>query len=658
MSEEKIGRSKLGRGLACAVGGMLIALSCWGLGWLDKLEATTWDWRVVLLARFAPPTDQVRLILLDQASLDWAEEVQGIPWRWPRQLYGILLDFCRKSGVKALGFDLLFTEFSEHGVEDDHLFGLALKAYPHVAGAFFLGNSSGNAINWPADQPAPPLRLAGVEDWLARTPAANVTFARATMPIPEIMQAAAILCNVQQEPDPDGVYRRMRPFSLFDHHAFPSLGIGTYLAAQPALPLRIAPGQLTLGEQTIPLDRTGAALLRYRGPSGTIPFYSAAEILQAEIRSFHDEAPTPRDREIAQDLKDKYVLFGYSAPGLKDIRATPVGGVFSGVEINATMLENLLAGDFMRDSPWWVNLLLLALLTGTCGILSSQYSNPIQNVLVGGVYLAIPVVLALGWYLRGAWLLLILQELAVFITILSALMINYATEGKQKRFIKQAFKQYLSPDVIDRLIQDPKQLKLGGERRVLSMFFSDIQGFTSISEHLSPEDLTSLLNDFLSAMTEIIQTEGGTIDKYEGDAIIAFWNAPLNVPDHAVCAVRAALRCQAKLAELRTGFKQRAGTDVLMRVGINTGAVVVGNMGSHTRFNYTAFGDGMNLASRLEGGNKQFGSYIMISQFTATCWAMPSRCANWDALPWSGGKNLSPCMNRCSMSNTRHGRKS
>ena len=211
---------------------------------------------------------------------------------------------------------------------------------------------------------------------------------------------------------------------------------------------------------------------------------------------------------------------------------------------------------------------------------------------------------------------LVVQEISVAFTMGLALIVNYATEGKQKRFIKNAFQQYLSPAVIEQLIQHPERLKLGGERRVLSIFFSDLQGFTSISEGLDPKELTALLNDYLSAMTNIIHEENGTVDKYEGDAIIAFWNAPLEVPEHAVRAVRAAIRCQKVLAEMRPGFKERIGKEMFMRIGINTGPVVVGNLGSHTRFDYTMIGDAVNIAARLEGANKQFGTYTMISQFT------------------------------------------
>ncbi len=170
--------------------------------------------------------------------------------------------------------------------------------------------------------------------------------------------------------------------------------------------------------------------------------------------------------------------------------------------------------------------------------------------------------------------------------------------------------------MIDQLIVHPERLKLGGERRELSIFFSDLEGFTGISEGLDPEALTNLLNVYLTAMTDIIHEEGGTVDKYEGDAIIAFWNAPLEQPDHALRCVRAVLRCQAKLAEMRPELRKSMGKDLKMRIGVNTGQAVVGNMGSHSRFDYTMIGDAVNLAARLEGINKQFGTYVLISEST------------------------------------------
>ena len=247
---------------------------------------------------------------------------------------------------------------------------------------------------------------------------------------------------------------------------------------------------------------------------------------------------------------------------------------------------------------------------------TARVSGIAKTLLVYGFFILLPVVLCLIAYRYGFWLPLVVQEAGIAGTLLSAGVIYYTTEGRQKLFIKNAFKQYLSPAVIEELIQYPERLKLGGERRVLSIFFSDLEGFTTISEGLEPEALTALLNEYLSAMTDIIYEEGGTVDKYEGDAIIAFWNAPLPLPDHAVRCVRAALRCQAKLAEMRPSIRERIGKDLRMRIGINSGPAVVGNLGSKTRFDYTMLGDAVNLAARLEGINKQFGTYTIISRTT------------------------------------------
>jgi adenylate cyclase len=286
------------------------------------------------------------------------------------------------------------------------------------------------------------------------------------------------------------------------------------------------------------------------------------------------------------------------------------------VEIYATLVDNFISGDFMRQTPKWAVLALLVVLSLICAVSLSVLESVVSSISAISLFISIPVLLAFGAYQQGLWLPIVIPEIAVALTAGLVLIINYATEGRQKRFIKMAFKHFLSSAVIDQLIANPDRLKLGGERRVISIFFSDLQGFTTISERLDPESLIALLNDYLTEMTNIIHEEGGTIDKYEGDAIIAFWNAPLELSDHAVKAVRAALRCQERLAQMRPVYKQRTGAQMHMRIGINTGSAVVGNLGSNTRFDYTMIGDAVNLAARLEGANKQFGTFTMISQFT------------------------------------------
>jgi adenylate cyclase len=239
-----------------------------------------------------------------------------------------------------------------------------------------------------------------------------------------------------------------------------------------------------------------------------------------------------------------------------------------------------------------------------------------QSLAAFLVFFTIPILAGGFAYTQGLWLPIFSPLLATTLALIGALALNYATEGKQKRFIKGAFKQYLSPLVIEELVQNPERLKLGGELRELSIFFSDVRGFTSISEHLNPQELTALLNDYLTAMTDIIYAHGGTVDKYEGDAIIAFWNAPLAQKNHAILAVQTALECQTMLTALNPKYKEQIGSELYQRIGLNSGPVVVGNMGSRQRFNYTFLGDAGNLAARLEGINKQFGTSLLISSYT------------------------------------------
>jgi adenylate cyclase len=604
---------KLLQGLLAGLIGSAVALLLYLPGWLDNWEARTWDWRVRLLAKPGKATEKIHLILLDQNSLDWAKEENGLAWPWPREIYGTVISFCKRSGVKALAFDVLYTEPSKYGVDDDRSFGAAIADFNAFVGSVFVSQTTGAETKWPPAVPTQAFRIGGLEQWLNVTGAGGIAFPRAAFPVSEVAAGAAVLANVHLDPDPDSVYRRAKLFSVFDGKILPALGFGAYLAAVPGTPLGILPGIFSAGELSVPIDGEGSAILNFRGPSGTHKAFSAASVIQSELRMRNGEPPTIKEMEA---FRGSYVFFGMSAPGLFDLRPTPVSGVYPGVEIHATILDNLLSNDFIRAVPAWVLAVLTILVTLTAGVATSYVSGIFKSFSVYGISILLPVVVCVMAYTNGFWLPLVVQEAGVTVTLFSAGVIYYSTEGRQKLFIKNAFKQYLSPAVIEELIRHPERLKLGGERRELSIFFSDLEGFTSISERLEPEALTALLNEYLTAMTDIIQEEGGTVDKYEGDAIIAFWNAPLQQANHAMQSVRAAMRCQAKLAELRPSIRERIGRDLRMRIGINSGPAVVGNLGSHTRFDYTMLGDAVNLASRLEGINKQFGTYTILSGAT------------------------------------------
>ena len=608
----RIGRSdKLYRGLVSGAAGFFLALILWASDLIDTWEAKSWDWRVGLLAEPSEATDDIRLILLDQNSLDWGKEVNGLTWPWPREIYGAILNYCQRSGAKAVAFDVLFTDPSKYGVEDDASFARAVSDFGSATLATFLSDNSGIHSNWPLNIPPPIFKIIGLQNWRQSPAGHSGTYARSSMPIEELARNASVLSNVSLQPDADGIFRRVDLLNIFDSQILPSLGLGAYLAAHPELQLSIGPKILTVGTKKIPMDEDGRTILRFRGPSGTHKKYSAAAVLQSEIQILNGESPNIKDPNA---FKDKYVLFGFSAPGLYDLRPSPLSGVMPGVEIYATFLDNFLSDDFMRQVPAWITVIILFILSMGCAITASYTTKALASSFIIAATIATPAVLSIGAYQQGFWLPFIVQEAAAIVTIGIVLVLNFTTEGRQKRFIKNAFRHFLSPEVIEQLIKHPEKLKLGGDRRVLSIFFSDLQGFTSISEKLDPEALVELLNDYLTAMTDIIHEEGGTIDKYEGDAIIAFWNAPLDTPDHAVKAVRAALRCQETLADMRSAFMTAVGVELHMRIGINTGPAVVGNLGSHKRFDYTIIGDAVNLAARLEGANKQFGIYTMISQ--------------------------------------------
>ncbi len=559
-------RKRVLQSLCVGCGAAALALAFWFADALDRFEASTWAWRV---AQFAPgrvPCPDVKVILIDQASLDWgAAAERGWTWPWPREVYAPLLEVCRRGGARVVGFDLLFTEPSGYGVADDEALGAAIRATPRFVGAAFYGSD------------------------------------RVTLPIPAVATNAAVLANVKDEPDPDGVFRRATLFSEVAGRRVPSLALAMWQQ-----------GAVTGAARALPLDGRNRLLLNFAGRDGRHATFGAAAVIHSGLQLLSGEIP----RVAPAVFSNAYVLVGVSAPGLMDVRPTPVNRVNPGVEIHATVLDNLLTGDFLCDAPPVAVTLFVLLLGWAAAGLVLRARNARQTSLAFLVCLPVPVALSFAGYAAGYWWPMVVGVLAVVLALIGATLVNYATEGRQRVFIRNAFRHYLGDEVIEQILADPSRLKLGGEKRELTVFFSDIEAFSTFSEKLEPEVLTALLNDYLSDMSAIIQEEGGYLDKYIGDAIVAFWNAPVKQPDHAARACRAALRCQRKLAERRAEYARETGVVLRARIGLNTGYAIVGNMGSHERFNYTILGDAANLASRLEGANKSFGTYLMVSEGT------------------------------------------
>ena len=591
---------------------LLVALVA-SLGWLERLEQVTWDWRVRWTASPSPATDQIRVVLLDQPSLDWARREMRLSWPWPREVYAPILDFCRRAGALAVGLDMIFSEPSYMGVTDDAALGEAIARNGRVVAAVFIGGEQdGGVEHWPAEVPRP------TAIGLSETLQARSNFpmgTRALFPVPEIASNAFRLANVSDVSDNDGVFRHCAVGRAFDGVVLPNLALGVWLAAEAAagrtVTSRWANGRLEVNGAAIPVDEEGRVRLRFRGPSGTHRTYSAAAVIQSELRLAEGGGAAPVVSP--SEFRDKYVFIGSGAPGLLDLRPTPVSRVYPGVELYATFLDNLLAGDFVRPvSRVWVHVgvWILSVVLAWNGLRLSR-AWALGAVVVASVALPSLVAWTAAW--AGRELPMASPVLTGLAASLAGALVNYATEGRQKAFIQRAFRHYLGPEVIEQILHNPASLQLGGIQRELTMFFSDIEKFSTFSERLSPSELVRLLNEYLTAMGNEILREGGYLDKYIGDAIVAFWNAPVTQPDHAARAVRAALACQRVLAERRAEWKERYGACLRMRIGLNTGEVVVGNMGSETRFNYTVLGDAANLASRLEGANKFFGTSILAS---------------------------------------------
>ena len=598
--------------MLCVLLSSALAGGLWLSGALDRFEQVTWSWRARLLGRPSAFTPRIKLVLLDQAGLDWGHEVMGLSWPWPREIYVPLLQFMQRSGARGVAFDVLYTEPSAYQVADDTALGAAMADTTNMVAALFLGNTTGRREQWPAYAVQPDWQVDGLAAWQEIDEDTGVRKS-GLFPIPEVAASVDWLGNVQDEPDADSVFRRAGILRIFDGIPVPSLGLALYLSTHPeACRASVCPGTLTLGNQAFPMDTDGRVLLNYRASAETYEAVSAAAVIQSELRMQSGEPAVVNP----ETFRDCYVLFGFSAPGLMDVRATPVSSVTPGVFVHATLLDNLLTGDLMREVPRMQVVLLQLLLAGACAGATLRLKRAVYSLPAAVLALGLAAGTSFLFYAMGLAVPLVGLCVTALLAVGGAVLVNYATEGRQKLFIKKAFQHYLSHDVIEQLLEHPDQLQLGGERKELTILFSDVQGFSSISEQLDPQTLTSLLNDYLSEMTDIIFDEGGTLDKYEGDAIMAFWNAPLSQADHAAHACRAALRCQQRLQEMRTELVQRYGHPLYARIGIHTGDVVVGNMGSHNRFDYTVLGDAANLASRLEGANKVFGSYIMISEIT------------------------------------------
>lgn len=575
---------------------------------LEEIEYRTWDWRVRWALADGKASTSIKIIMLDQSSLDHMAREEKIYWPWPRALYEAVIRYLTDAQAKGVAFDVLFTEPSAYGVDDDHDLATAVAGSLPVVTAVALRHTSAALLDQERLQLFRGRQEKSEQEYhFSRAfslDAMRDSYEGITLPIAELLQSSAAFGNVSAKPDADGIFRHIALGGYYSGIPLLGLPFSLYEAANR--------GSAQTSWLNDIMDEQGRLAVRFKGQARSYKTYSIAAVIASYQRMQNGQAPLIDPSE----FKDSYVFVGMDAPGLLDLRPTPMSEVFPGVEYNATVLDNLIHREFVRRLPFMANLafavVLVTLITAGC-----LFRSSLRDHLIAVLFTISSAVLCL-WISaqQGYWVACAAPLLATAAAMFAALAFQFQLEGRQHRFIKDAFKFYVSPAVIDSIIADPAQLSLGGERRELSIFFSDIAGFTSISETMDAQKLVLLLNRFLSAMTDIILRHGGTVDKYVGDAIVAFWNAPVSMPDHAARAVRAAVECQTELAKLQDSLHREFGVGIKMRVGLNTGVVGVGNFGSLARFNYTMIGDAANLASRLEGANKFFGTQILLSEST------------------------------------------
>ncbi|WP_320005851.1 adenylate/guanylate cyclase domain-containing protein [Maridesulfovibrio sp.] len=584
-------------------------------------------------------------------------------WPWPRYRMALLLAKIQQAGALSTGLDILIGEpdrtspgtireslRQELGVtvdfkglpkglmDNDRVLADILRQGRYVLGFYFdfMKKEKDRSVK---ELPcfAKPVSVAQIKTKEApELKDLTLNALDAICPLPVLAKASPLCGFYNTITDYDGVVRRVPLIISYNGKQYPSLALATLMKAIGRKSILVKTSSIgiesiRLGKTTIPVDAKGQMMIRYRGGMAEFPYYSAKDILSGKVGE--------------KELKGKIIFMGTSAAGLRDLRVTPFVSDYPGVEVHATIVDNILTKDFILNPDWVPGLeLLLVLLAGILSMILLTWSRslwmiiPIAAMGAAIVYGSLYIFREYDAYLTPMYSLIVLGLNFTLLTL-----IKFWREEGQKKFLQATFSSYLAPELIDEMFSNREMPELGGEARQITAYFTDIQSFSTFSEKLTAPQLVELLNEYLSVMTDILIEEKGTLDKYEGDAIIAFFGAPMDVPDHALRACRVAVKMQQAGLELRDKWAKdvqlpdepdrntknfpeeqwakgekwpKVVHNMRTRIGVNSGEIVVGNMGSSMRMNYTMMGDAVNLAARLEEGAKQFGIFNAVSHFT------------------------------------------
>ncbi len=613
-------------GLAAAVVAALLGLT----PFVDTIERKTYDWRIQWTADPASARKDIVLVAIDQSSVRNLEPLVG-RWPWPRMIHASLLDYLARAPAKVIVYDVIFSERDRRsfkvgedtwtGEESDRALAQATVKAGNVVHVVDVAAEAGGAAQ--ETIAATPYRLdERVEPRAVATP-----------PFAELATASRALGHNLVAADPDGPVRRAIPFVRGGGQYLPSLPFAAAIIARGVAPADVATagGTLRVGDRSVPLIEAELpsfdgrrhsslrTLIRYPGgvldprtKRPTYADYSFYDLFYSEQQILAGEKPLVDPAR----FKDAIVVVGTTAPGLHDLIPVPFSeGKMPGMQVHASVLDSVLSGRFMRPAPAWVGaiaLLVGALLVGVGVARFGVWPGLTVTATVAAAYAAASIAL----FQQGLWIRMVEPAAALTLAAFGGVSYQYLVEGREKRHVKRLFSRYVSKDVFDQLMSDPSKAGLGGERRSMTVLFSDIRGFTTFSEQGEPEAIVQQLNEYLSRMVHVVFEHRGTLDKFIGDAVMALFAAPLDDPDHAEHAVQAALAMLRELDELNRRWAAEGRPTLAIGVGVNTGDMVAGNIGSESVMSYTAIGDAVNLGSRLESLNKQYGTSVIISDAT------------------------------------------
>ncbi len=571
---------------------------------------------------------RVAIVDIDEDSLETFGQ-----WPWPRYRVALLLKKIQMAGALAVGNDILFGEpdgtspavikktlkrdlhidvdfkgLPPELMDNDALFSNVLGTGPFALGYSFY--FKGDAVHAREASALPRLKISEVRQAAAESAVTYmISAAHVIPPMKAFLKQCPHAGFMNTLTDSDGVLRRVPLMISWQGNIYPHLSLATLLTALkgkiPDPMVKVSRGgieSLKLGDTVVPLEAGGSMLINYKGPSHTFPYLSAGHVLE-------DNIPVG-------SLENKIVFLGSSAAGLMDIRVSPLDEVFPGVEVNATIVDNILNQDFITIPDWIPGMELFLILfwgivtTFLIGWADARLMLPVMLMLAAGAWFSSL------WFLktRQIWVSPFFPILGLAFNFSVLNLFKFWFSERKKKFYRSAFSKYVSKAVVDQISESPEKMTLEGEEKEMSIMFSDIRGFTTLSEKLSPTQVTMLLHDYFTPVTRSIIKNHGTLDKFIGDAVMCFWNAPLDVKGHQRLAVKTGFEMLESLVGLNQIFKDKYGIEIDIGIGIHSGRCRVGNMGSADLFDYTIIGDNVNLTSRLEGLTKFYGVKIIVSQ--------------------------------------------